>query len=102
MKVVLLFVVLLTVGCKWVKETEAGKNVALVKPAHAAYCELLGTTVARVKDSVGFIERGERKIADELIALAKNEAARLGGDSIIAKSGVSEGAQTFSIYKCEE
>lgn len=100
-KLGLLFSVLTVFGCQWVKPTDGGDNVSLVKMAHVVNCEKLGSTTSTVKDSIGFIDRKERKVVDELVTLAKNDAAKMGGDTIVAKKAISEGSQEFNVYRCQ-
>ncbi len=88
-------------GCTWVKPTQQGAEVSLVKAAHVQECKKLGSTTSQVKDSVGFIERRDKNVTQELINLAKNEAAKMGGDTIVAKEAPLEGRQTFAIYDCQ-
>jgi len=87
-------------ACQWVKTSDAGMNVSLVKAEHVQNCKNLGTTRVSVKDKIGFIKRKKGKVADELINLARNEAARSGGDSIVAEGPETDGEQSFSIYNC--
>ena len=98
---ILAVLTLMVIGCNWVKETQDGSVVALVKPIHVAQCQKVGYTKSTVKSKVGIIERGERKVANELVTLAKNDAARRGGNSIVATSGIVDGTQTFDIYQCD-
>lgn len=88
-------------GCTFVKTTDDGAKVALVKPIHVQKCKKLGSTTSQVKENVGFINRRDKDVTLELINLAKNEAAKMGGDTIISKGEISEGRQTFEIYKCQ-
>lgn len=88
-------------GCQWVKPTAAAQEVALVKPAHVENCEKLGSTTSTVKGKVGFVERKDQKVTDELVTLAKNEAASLKGDTIIAVGAPVDGRQKFDIYRCQ-
>ncbi len=88
-------------GCQWVKATSGADQVALVKPVHVDRCRKLGTTTSSVKDRVGFVARKESTVTAELITLAKNEAAKLGGDSIVAVGESVDGAQAFDIYSCQ-
>ena len=88
-------------GCQWVKPTEQGKNVSLVKEAHVESCKKLGSTESNVADNVGIIRRGDKKIAKELIVLAKNQAAKMGGDTIVALNAAENGSQKFGIYTCK-
>ncbi len=87
-------------ACTWVKPSDAGAEVALVKPAHIHDCEKIGSTTSKVKQKVGIIERKEQKVMDELITLAKNEAARVGGDTILAKGSNEDDEHIFDIYRC--
>ncbi|MFT5084183.1 MAG: hypothetical protein ACI9Y1_002236 [Lentisphaeria bacterium] len=106
MKVLIKFSMVLGVfvlgaGCQWVKPTEKALHVSLVKPAHVSTCTRLGSTTSNVKDSVGIINRREKLVAEELMALAKNEAAEMGGDTIVAVNAINEGRQTFDVYSCQ-
>ncbi len=98
----LLLVTVLTslAACTWVKTSEEAKSVALVKPSIAQQCEKLGSTTSKVTDNIGPIPRSENKVQDELIDLARNEAALIGGDTIVAESAAADGVQRFSIYRC--
>lgn len=87
-------------ACTWVKPVEGADQVSLVKPNIVQACEEIGTATAQVKDKVGFVERRDSKVADELIMLAKNEAARMGGDAIAATGKEEGGRQKFTVYKC--
>ncbi|MDX1796531.1 MAG: DUF4156 domain-containing protein [Hydrogenovibrio sp.] len=87
-------------ACSWVQTTEGGKQVTLVKAFNVTDCKKLGSTITSVKDKIGFIERDEKKMMEESVTLAKNTAAKMGGDSIVATSPLKEGSMTFDIYKC--
>lgn len=89
-------------ACTWVEPTKEGNEVLLVKSFNIESCEKLGTTNVSVKHKVGPVTRGEEKVTEELITLAKNRAAEMGGDSIVAKTPASEGSMSFEIYKCAE
>jgi hypothetical protein len=52
------------------------------------------------KHSPGFIDRSKAKWAGELVDLARNKAATMGGDTIVAEWPVENGSQTFRVYKC--
>lgn len=91
----------LLAACQWVKPSEEGSRVALVKPIHVEGCEKLGSTTSTVKEKVGVVKRKTAKVTDELVILAKNEAAKIGGDTILAKGPREVGQQTFEIYRCE-
>lgn len=87
-------------GCTWVETTESGQQVRLATQDQVAKCKKLGKTTVSVMDKVGFISRSEEKVAEELQALAKNSAAEMEGDTVVASSAVSNGEQSFDVYRC--
>lgn len=88
-------------ACSWVKPVEEAKDIALVKPELAQHCKKISVATVKVADSVGFINRRDSKVQDELITLAKNEAALASGDIIVAESDIDDGRQRFGIYDCK-
>lgn len=87
-------------ACTWVKPIDGAEQVSLVKPKIVQACKEIGTATAQVKDRIGFVNRRDAKVTDELIMLAKNEAARMGGDAIVALKQPEDGRQKFTVYKC--
>ncbi|MBX2857422.1 MAG: DUF4156 domain-containing protein [Cellvibrionaceae bacterium] len=96
----LICLVALVSACTWVKPKEGVESIALVKFAAVAQCKKLSTTTSYVKQKVGFVNRGSKKVALELLTLARNSALEAGGDTIAQLSEVSDGKQKFGIYKC--
>lgn len=94
---VLLF---LATGCSWVNPSLKGLQVNLLDLAEVADCQKLSITSSKTLTKVFFIPRPERKIVVELVTLAKNEAAILGGDTIAAEGGAVKGEQDFGVYRC--
>ena len=89
-------------ACTWVEPTKEGSEVLLVKAYNVESCKKLGSTTSYVKHKVGFVTRGEEKVNEELITLARNKAAEMGGDSIVSQGAANEGRMSFDIYKCGE
>ena len=87
-------------ACTWVTPAEDAANVAIVEARHITTCERIGVTSASVRDRVGFINRSDRRVAEELATLAKNSAASMGGDTLVASSEIDEGVQEFIVYRC--
>lgn len=87
-------------ACTWVEPTKESSEVTLVKSFNVSNCEKLATTTATVKHKLGPITRGEDTVLEELVTLAKNKAAAIGGDSIVAREPVSDGSMSFDIYRC--
>ena len=88
-------------ACTWVDVHEEAEEVVVGKEANTRGCEKLSETKVKVVDNVGPINRGAEKVAQELINMAKNEAASAGGDTIVPISEVTLGSQSFAIYKCQ-
>ncbi len=99
--VLLSVVVLSLTACSWVKVTEEGNQVVLRGYEEVTMCKKLGYTRSLVKDKIGFIERDADKMTEELIVLAKNEAAVMGGDTIVARAPVKDGQMVFDVYRCK-
>ena len=91
--------VLVLGGCTWVKVSESGAQVAVRAAADVAHCARIGTVSGSTAAKV-VIQRDTRKVQEEVTALGKNEAARLGGNSIVAKGELTDGSQEFDVYRC--
>ncbi|MBT8120110.1 MAG: DUF4156 domain-containing protein [Gammaproteobacteria bacterium] len=89
-------------GCTWVEPTKESSGVTLVKSYNVNNCKKLGSTNATVTQKVGPLTRDDDVVMEELITLAKNRAAKMGGDSIVAKEPAVDGSMSFDIYKCAE
>jgi hypothetical protein len=89
-------------ACTWVEPTKESKDVTLVKAFNVKACKKLSTTTTSVVQKVGIITRDKDTVTQELITLAKNKAAALGGDSIVAQEPAADGSMTFDVYKCSE
>ena len=95
-------VLLVLAGCTWVELTEEGEAVILVSSVSNT-CKRLGSTTSTTKADIASIDRSDKKVTSELVTLARNSAARMGGDTITAESEISEsGVQTFGIFRCGE
>ncbi|WGP00404.1 DUF4156 domain-containing protein [Saccharophagus degradans] len=101
-KIIVVGSVVALCACSWVKPISGAEQVSLIKPGIAQACKELGSASAQVKDRVGIFGRNEKKIADELVALAKNEAVRMGGDAVVAQGAPKDGFQKFNVYLCEK
>jgi len=88
-------------GCTWVALAPDSEGVRIGASDALDGCTRVGTTKARTKVRVGVIARSEKKVADELTTLARNDARELGGNTVVADGPVSaDGVQRFSIYDC--
>ncbi|WP_293005780.1 DUF4156 domain-containing protein [Nitrosomonas sp.] len=87
-------------SCTWVKVTSNGESVRLVQSARAVEsCKKLGQVTAKVESKIIF-NRDTEKVSDELADLARNEAALMGGDTIVPISEINDGRRSFNVYQC--
>lgn len=88
-------------GCAFVQVTDAGAGVAQATATDVVNCQDIGEVVATTKDKV-VVRRGATKVAQELIDLARNQAASMGANAIVPTSPVENGVQKFRAYLCED
>ena len=96
----LAIITLTLTACAWVKPTPEGEKIQVLTATEVTDCIDMGRTSASLKDRVAGIKRSENKVKWELITLARNSAANMDGDTIAPLSEISEGSQTFGVYKC--
>ena len=94
-----LVAVALLSSCATVKLTEAGEKVRVLEPSEVASCKNMGRTNASVTAKIIF-DRPESAVKEELEAVARNGAGRMGGDTIVPLTVIENGQQTFEVYKC--
>lgn len=86
-------------GCTWVDLTRAGEQVRHAQATDVIDCDRIGTATAHTKDRV-VVPRNRDKVADELLTLGRNEAARLGGNTVVEQGPPEGGSQVFDVYRC--
>ncbi len=89
-------------GCTFNKVTEEAQHILLVNPKHVSECERLGKTIVQMKSSFIGINVPRATVENELRNIAKNDAASMGGDTIVALTEIEAGVQTFQIYRCKK
>ena len=63
-------------------------------------CEKLGKTTVSLLDKVVGVDRSAEKVRGELETLARNSAADIGGDTVVAASEITDGKQAYDVYRC--
>jgi hypothetical protein len=86
-------------GCTWVPLTDAGAGVNQATADQVAQCRHVGAVSASTQDKIG-VQRNRGKVGEELVVLARNEAASIGGDTIVVAGAPVEGRQDFNVYRC--
>lgn len=87
-------------ACTWVKVEENAEDVVVGTMANVRGCERLSETNVQVADKVGPVNRSRNKVAQELLNLGRNEAMRMGADTIVPTSEPNDGRQSFAMYQC--
>jgi len=86
-------------GCASVKLSSGGEKVRILSPNEVSSCKLLGKTSNSVTAKV-VVKRPIETIESELTIMGRNSASDMGGDTIVPLTVVSDGKQSFNIYKC--
>jgi len=87
-------------ACTWVKPTPEGEFVRVMAAEAVTACERKGKVTVSLRDRIAGMDRKASKVAKELATLARNEGALLAGDTVVAESPVTDGRQTFGVFKC--
>lgn len=100
-RLVALAAVLGWTACQWVPLTEEGKAVRVLTAADVAGCKEIATVTGKTTVTVGPMARDEAKVAAEVEALARNEAAKSGANAIVAKGPLDWDERSYAAYRCE-
>jgi hypothetical protein len=84
----------------WVNVTSEGRLVEVATPAQVSACTRLGSSTTNALSEIVFVDRGTRKLQQELIDLARNEAGDMGGNRIVVETPITDGRQSFGVYRC--
>ena len=84
----------------WVQLTAEGQAVRVAEASDVAGCRRIGSATSRTTDEILLIDRPGQRLQDELRTLARNEAGRMGGNTIVPASEIINGEQQFTVYFC--
>lgn len=85
-------------ACTFVHMAPSAGKVKVL--ASAPSCEKRGEAEVSVRHKVGFYERSEAQVRDELETLARNEAPGVGADSISPLGQPVDGTQRWALWRC--
>ena len=85
-------------ACTFVHMAPSATSVKVL--ASAPTCERRGEAEVSVRHKVGFYERSEAQVRDELETLARNEAPGVGADSISPLGQPLDGSQRWALWRC--
>ncbi|MFZ4701486.1 MAG: DUF4156 domain-containing protein [Candidatus Methylumidiphilus sp.] len=87
-------------GCAWVDLKPQGEKVRILAAQEVGRCKELGRVSATTAAKVGFIARPKGDVQEEVYRLARNNAADMGGDTVVAIGPLIDGEQLFKVYRC--
>ena len=97
----LIAVSLLASGCTWVHMAPGASAVRVLGMGAApAGCDKRGEVEVSVKDRLGFFERNDLRVREELETLARNEAPGLQADAVQPLGPPTDGTQRFAAWRC--
>ncbi|VAX13688.1 hypothetical protein MNBD_GAMMA24-680 [hydrothermal vent metagenome] len=98
--ILILFSILIVSACTWVNVKPGAETVRVAKPEQVLNCKKMGSSTVTVTAEVAAIARDPETIQQELVTLARNSAADLGGNVVVPVSKIDKGKQIFVIYDC--
>ena len=89
----------LATSCSFVQLSDAGAEVAQLDSADIQNCTVVGVVSAATQNRV-VLQRGDVKVREELLVLARNQAGELGANAIVPIEQPADGKQSFRAYRC--
>jgi len=100
-KILILAIPFALSACTWgIKLDDAARNVRTAWNGDVGSCHEQGKVTVSVMNRVGPVDRNDLKVRDELEVLARNEAAKMGADTIKPLGEPNEGSQDWGAYSC--
>lgn len=87
-------------GCAMVELKPQGDKVRVLAPQEVGRCKELGRVVANTAAKIAFIARPRGDVQEEVYRLARNNAADMGGDTVVSIGPLIDGEQPFKVYRC--
>jgi len=97
---VTLAITLVVSGCSLVKLSPQADQVRLMTAKSASHCKVLGATTVSVLSEILFFDRNPKSMLEELEILARNSAAKMGGDTASPDGDPVGGEQSYTVYRC--
>ncbi|MDR6642159.1 MULTISPECIES: DUF4156 domain-containing protein [Rhodanobacteraceae] len=100
-KALVLLIPLALSACTWgIKLDDSARNVRTAWNGDVSSCRDQGKVTVSVQSRVGPIDRNDLKVRDELEVLARNEAAKMGADTVKPLGDPNGGSQEWGAYSC--
>lgn len=88
-----------TACSSFVQVSEPGATVAQARGPDVSHCQFVGRIDSQTRAKV-LIRRNPDFVQQELIDLARNQAATMGANAIVAIGQPENGTQSFNAYRC--
>jgi len=97
-----LFLISLTasLGLGFVDLTEEGSKVRQAQAEEVDSCNKVGQGSATTRSKRVFFKRRNDNVQEELVGLARNEAAKLGANTVVPDEISEDGTMKWSGYLC--
>ncbi|HYE37466.1 DUF4156 domain-containing protein [Methylocaldum sp.] len=87
-------------GCTWVELKPQGEKIRMLTPPEVGRCKYLGRITSNTAATIGIFARSKNTVQEEVDRLARNNAADMGGDTIVPTGPLIDGEQSFNVYRC--
>ena len=87
-------------GCAWVELKPQAEKVRVLAAQEVGRCREIGRVSAVTAAKIGFINWPKDTVQVEVRRLASNNAADMGGDTLVAAGPLIDGEQPFKVYRC--
>ncbi|HEU4431051.1 MAG TPA: DUF4156 domain-containing protein [Myxococcota bacterium] len=81
--------------------TPEGEQVRVGNAAEVEGCRELGKVTGKSTVTVGPLARNEEKVAAEVEALARNEAAKMGANVIVPTGALDWDEREYAAFRCD-
>jgi len=88
-------------ACSFVKTVPGSEKIKLLTSSDVVNCQKIGDSHTQTMHQVGFVNRSTETLTSELTVLAKNDAAKMGGNAVAPLSSLKDGMMMFGLYHCD-
>ena len=87
-------------ACSFVSLNPGAENIAVSADSNSlSNCKFLGNTDVSLWSKADTFQ-SQGTVEDQFNTLARNQAATMNGNTVIAKSGINNGQKTYAVYNC--
>lgn len=99
-KNIILLLIMGLAACSFVSLNAGAKNVSVENSIDSLHnCKYLGDTNVSIWSKADTFQ-SDKSVESQLDILARNEAANMNGNKVVAKTEVDNGKRTYGVYSC--